>query len=75
MLLYESARVPHGRPYPLNGDYFDNIFAHFYPESLRKPVQLWVEHKFDKGTDEFDAPWGIDPREFDFENFPVVKIR
>ena len=74
MLLYESARIPHGRPYPLNGDYFDNIFAHFYPESLRKPVQ-WNEQKFDKDTNEFEAPWGIDPREFDFENFHVERIR
>ena len=31
MLLYESATVPHGRMEPLNGDYFDNMFVHFYP--------------------------------------------
>ena len=29
MLLYESAKVPHGRQYPLQGEYFDNIFIHF----------------------------------------------
>jgi prolyl 4-hydroxylase len=28
MLLYESARLIHGRPYPLEGDYFANIFVH-----------------------------------------------
>lgn len=32
MLLYESATVPHGRMEPLNGDYFDNLFVHFYPK-------------------------------------------
>ena len=29
MLIYESARIPHGRQYPLNGEYYDNIFVHF----------------------------------------------
>ena len=31
MLLYESAKIPHGRQFPLKGDYYDNIFVHFYP--------------------------------------------
>lgn len=31
MLLYESATVPHGRQFPLNGDFYDNIFVHFAP--------------------------------------------
>ena len=31
MLFYESAKVPHGRQIPFNGEYFDNMFAHFYP--------------------------------------------
>ena len=26
MLLYESAKMPHGRQFPFNGDYFDNLF-------------------------------------------------
>ena len=29
MLLYESAKVPHGRQFPFQGEYFDNIFIHF----------------------------------------------
>ncbi len=36
MLLYESARLNHGREIPLNGDYFCNLFVHFQP---RKPVE------------------------------------
>ena len=31
MLLYESARVPHGRQEIFEGEYYDNIFVHFYP--------------------------------------------
>ncbi len=29
MLLYESAKVPHGRQIPFNGTFYDNIFIHF----------------------------------------------
>ena len=29
MVLYESAKMPHGRQFPLNGNYFDNVFVHF----------------------------------------------
>ena len=32
MLLYESAAVPHGRQYALNGDYFDNLMVHWTPK-------------------------------------------
>ncbi|MGV6826805.1 MAG: prolyl hydroxylase family protein, partial [bacterium] len=31
MILYESARLMHGRATPLNGDYYDNLFVHFRP--------------------------------------------
>jgi len=31
MLWYESARLVHGRPQPLQGKMFDNIFLHFRP--------------------------------------------
>ena len=29
MLLYESAKMPHGRQFPLIGDYYDNLFVHY----------------------------------------------
>jgi len=32
MLLYESHSVIHGRPYPLKGEMYANIFIHFEPE-------------------------------------------
>lgn len=31
MVLYESASVIHGRPWPLNGNYYANVFVHFEP--------------------------------------------
>jgi prolyl 4-hydroxylase len=33
MVLYESHSVIHGRPYPLSGKYYANIFLHFEPFS------------------------------------------
>ena len=37
MVLYESHSVLHGRPFPLKGRYYSNIFIHFEPvgHSLR----------------------------------------
>ena len=37
MLLYESLRIVHGRPEPLRGKFFDNIFVHF------KPAKIWYK--------------------------------
>lgn len=31
MLLYESAKILHGRQFPLDGDFYDNLFVHFHP--------------------------------------------
>ena len=31
MILYESARLVHGRPHPLKGDAYYNLFVHFHP--------------------------------------------
>ena len=32
MVWYESARAVHGRPQPLRGEFYDNLFIHFRPE-------------------------------------------
>jgi prolyl 4-hydroxylase len=32
LVLYESHSVMHGRPYPLKGRYFANVFIHFEPD-------------------------------------------
>ena len=44
MVWYESARLVHGRPQPLNGAYFDNLFIHY------KPVGDWYEEPFTVGS-------------------------
>lgn len=31
LVLYEGVRLAHGRPYPLNGDFYAGIFVHYYP--------------------------------------------
>ncbi|KAL7581054.1 hypothetical protein ACA910_005857 [Epithemia clementina (nom. ined.)] len=62
MVLYESHSVIHGRPFPLNGKFYANIFVHFEPmgdpnstELLPKegslppyivPGSEWEEHFF-----------------------------
>ena len=30
MLFYESAKVPHGRQFPLEGEFYDIKLVHFY---------------------------------------------
>ena len=34
MIIYEAGTIPHGRQFPLKGEYFDNLFMHFGPEDL-----------------------------------------
>eukprot|EP00574_Skeletonema_japonicum_P002821 CAMPEP_0201715796 /NCGR_PEP_ID=MMETSP0593-20130828/1896_1 /ASSEMBLY_ACC=CAM_ASM_000672 /TAXON_ID=267983 /ORGANISM="Skeletonema japonicum, Strain CCMP2506" /LENGTH=492 /DNA_ID=CAMNT_0048205393 /DNA_START=56 /DNA_END=1534 /DNA_ORIENTATION=- len=41
MILYESHSVVHGRPFPLKGRYYANVFIHF------EPVGHSVDHGFD----------------------------
>lgn len=33
MLLYESCTIRHGRQFPLDGDYYDNLFVHLTPRN------------------------------------------
>jgi len=39
MLFYESARLKHGRPTPLEGNVFANIFCHFTPTGYIPPKE------------------------------------
>jgi hypothetical protein len=34
MIFYEGARLIHGRPYVLNGDYYVGVFVHYRPSSF-----------------------------------------
>lgn len=38
IVLYEGARLKHGRPIPFNGRSFSNIFCHFKPKAYKHPV-------------------------------------
>ena len=40
MVWYESARLVHGRPDKLEGEYFDNIFVHY------RPTALWYSNQY-----------------------------
>ena len=35
VLFYESAKLLHGRPYPLKGKSYANIFCHYKPLNLK----------------------------------------
>jgi prolyl 4-hydroxylase len=37
-LFYEGARLAHGRPYPLKGDYYAAIFMHYHPIPVAAPT-------------------------------------
>ena len=50
MLLYESAKVMHGRQGPFDGEYFDNVFVHFQPKfntKIRKFMSIFARQKFE----------------------------
>jgi prolyl 4-hydroxylase len=40
MVLYESHSIIHGRPFPLKGRFFANIFIHFEPVYEEESVEL-----------------------------------
>ena len=42
MLLYESAKVPHGRQFPLEGEYYENILVHFGLHGTQSQTQLKI---------------------------------
>lgn len=49
MILYESHSVVHGRPFPLKGRYYANVFIHF------EPVGHSVDHGFDPDDEDHMA--------------------
>lgn len=48
IILYESAKLLHGRPYPLQGKEYVNIFLHFKPVGWENPQQWLKEVRKDK---------------------------
>jgi hypothetical protein len=60
MVLYESGSLVHGRPFPLKGRYFANIFIHFEPTG--RPLYRDPDYKSDWDGDLPpylipDSPW------------------
>ena len=48
MVLYESHSVIHGRPFPLKGKFYANIFVHFEPiGSLDPKAKSWYDPALD----------------------------
>ncbi|GMH66275.1 hypothetical protein TrRE_jg7510 [Triparma retinervis] len=44
MLLYESAKLYHGRPRPLNGSWYCSIFSHYFPVEWDVENFHWESH-------------------------------
>lgn len=70
MVLYESHSVLHGRPFPLKGRFYANIFIHFEPtgHSLRheaheaaKEAERGAQYKEEAGGHEADMSDGLPP--------------
>mmetsp|Transcript_4822 Transcript_4822/g.7426 ORF Transcript_4822/g.7426 Transcript_4822/m.7426 type:complete len:477 (-) Transcript_4822:58-1488(-) len=74
MVLYESHSVLHGRPFPLKGRYYANVFIHFEPEghSLRHNAKVGnanVDEKYKK-----DSEKGLGGHEADQNGLPPYII-
>lgn len=75
MVLYESHAIIHGRPFPLKGRYYANVFIHFEPtgHSLK-------HHGIDFGSHDVDAKYakdvkkGISGHENDHHGLPVYVL-
>jgi len=48
MMLYEGARIPHGRPMRFRGEEFANVFSHFVPADFRGPNERWRNPHLDQ---------------------------
>lgn len=50
MVLFESHSVLHGRPFPLKGKYYANIFVHFEPTGHSMKYHGYDEHMSQRGV-------------------------
>lgn len=76
MALYESHSVLHGRPYPLKGKYYANLFLHFepvgYSSELERRLQTkTAREKFEEAlarqTDDIQDPADRAPRRYNVD--------
>lgn len=54
LVWYESARAVHGRPAPMKGEYYDNLFIHY------RPAGQWYEEPFQVGEKPRPKPYKLD---------------
>ena len=66
MVLYESHSVIHGRPFPLNGKFYANIFVHFEPMGDAQSTEPLPKNGGHPPYLIADSPWG----ESYFRHFP-----
>ena len=48
MVVYESAKIIHGRQFPLDGDYFENLFIYFTIKKDYKKFQAIKDYVWSK---------------------------
>merc|ERR1712218_100614 len=48
MVIYESAKIIHGRQFPLDGDFFENLFIHFTIKKDYKRYQAIKDYVWSK---------------------------
>merc|ERR1719502_847081 len=59
IILYESAKVIHGRPSPLNGTEYTNIFFHYKPRGWQTPKTWTRPFKPEGWREEWDPIDGV----------------
>jgi hypothetical protein len=52
VVLYESAKNIHGRPFPLNGRSYDNLFSHFRPTTWGNGARPVLRPEYDSEEEE-----------------------
>ncbi len=66
LLHFNFSRVPHGREEVFRGNFYDNVFVHFYPDwyvgATSEEVMFPSTH--DKGRTRFDEQWTAFPAMF-----------
>ena len=74
MVLYESHSVLHGRPFPLQGNYYSNIFVHFEPtgHSMKYHGYDVSEQKGLKGIGKYSVNRDIEGHEIEVRAFLLL---
>lgn len=58
LVFFEGARLRHGRPWPLRGDFYASMFVHYAPPGWEIKTDDIRKHLLDKGDPRFGADDG-----------------